>query len=118
MLGADITLAFDPGRLRVQSISQGELFPAGESTSFYTIDNETGALDYAVTLLGMGNSISGSGILCEIRGQALALGDAPVTITKAELADTSFHLIPVVTSDAVVRVAAGRAYLPMVATSP
>jgi len=117
MLGADVSLAFDPSRLQIQFVLPGDLFSPGESTSFYTIDNEAGTLDYAVTLL-TNDPVAGDGVLCEIRGRALTLGDAPVTITRAELADSQIHLIPVTTTDGMIRVGAGRAYLPLVAIAP
>ena len=115
MLGANVAVEFDPSLVQFQNILLGDLFPAGSSSSVYSVDNENGELSYAVTLLGESTPIAGAGVLCEIQGQVLAPGDAHVTIARADLANSDIRLIPVATSDAVLRIGAGRAYLPLLA---
>jgi hypothetical protein len=115
MLGANVVVAFDASRLQFQSILPGDLFPAGVSSSVYTLDNDTGVVSYAVTLLGPVAPVSGAGVLCELQGYALAPGDVRVSITQADLANSAIQLMPATTSDAVLRVGVGRAYLPAVA---
>lgn len=118
MRGANVNLSFDPSRLRLDFILPGDLFPVGESVTHYSIDNETGELTYAVTLLGQRPAINGSGVLYLIQGQAIELGDARLAISRADLADSQILLIPVTTSSAVVAVGSGRAYLPALGTGP
>jgi len=114
MQGASVYLAYDPERLQMDIITPGDMFPLGDSTSYYEINNEAGELTYAIALLGQGEPIAGDGVLCEFRGRTLRLGDARVAITKAELADSNIQLIPVEVFDAVLRVGIGRAYLPVI----
>jgi len=110
------TIRFNPATLEVVDadgsvsgvqISRGSFFPSDSNQAHVvqnTVDNATGQIDFAITLLGSTPALSGSGIVATIRFQAKAAGTTPLAFSSLQLINSAATAIPATHSDGQVTV--------------
>jgi hypothetical protein len=110
------TIRFDPAILEVVDadgsasgvqISRGSFFPTDPNQGHVvqnTVDNGTGQIDFAITLLGSTPSLSGSGTVATIRFHAKAAGTTPLAFSSLQLINSSATAFPATHSDGQVTV--------------
>jgi len=96
-----LTVLFDPARLKVLSVTEGEfLRQGGNATSFMSSpDAANGKIVVGLSRQGGLPGEDGSGRLLTIRFQAVARGAAPVRLRGVSLRDPARRSIPVRTVD-------------------
>lgn len=133
--GVQFRLTFNPAVIEVIDpdgdpangiIVPGPIFPTNE---FFVgqeiIDNGTGQIDYAITLLRIPKAppFAGSGTLAEITVRALAAGVSPLVFGPAITADIGGKTVQVRSEDGIITVEclttlSGHAYLEGIASAP
>ena len=112
LYAAQIELAFDPAVLEVidaydfqpgVQIEEGE-FPVPDTVIRNQVDNQRGAIQYAVSLQGDKSGVNGSGVLARILFHGKAEGVSPLHFTRAILSDPQSLEIPTRVVDGVVAV--------------
>jgi len=96
-----MTVLFDPARLRVLSVTEGDfLRKSGSATSFTSSPDATnGRIVVGLSRQGALPGEDGSGRLFTIRFQAIASGVAPVRLGSVSLMDPVRRSIPVRTEN-------------------
>jgi hypothetical protein len=93
--GGDVHLAFDPMMFEVVDANNKQagiqiepgpfLNPAKSFSLEHKVNNQTGAIDYASTLLNPAPAVKGDGLLVRIKFQAKKEGEATIAITEGLL---------------------------------
>jgi general secretion pathway protein D len=96
-----LTVLFDPARLKVLSVTEGDfLRKGGNATSFMSSpDAANGRIVVGLSRQGDLPGEDGSGTLATIRFQAIARGAAPVRLAGVSLRDPARRSIPVRTEN-------------------
>jgi hypothetical protein len=124
LYGAEFKLSYDPTKLEVQDADlerpgiqiQPGTFP-DPSQGFpgqNSVDEETGMIEYAVTLIHPAPPLDGSGVLARITFQAIGSGESPLTFTSVLLSDKGANQIPAEPQDGMLVVVESKLYLPLV----
>ncbi len=123
LVGADVTLQFNPAILQVQDADSGQegvqiqpgAFPNPEFVVRNVVTNTVGIINYTVSDLAPFQPVSGSGVLATINFQGVGQGNTDINITEAILVNSQIQSILVTTQAALVAVGQGTA-LPPTAT--
>lgn len=118
----NVTLNFDPARIRAVSVGEGPLLASAGTTFFIPgdIDNVLGSISFTGnTLIGAIPGVSGSGILITLDFEAIAEGLSPLGLSDMLFLDSSFaDLAPTPQDSAVTVVAGGGSPVPEPSTLP
>jgi hypothetical protein len=76
-----LTITFDPSRLRVRNVQEGSFMRSGGANATFTQQVGNGRVDITVTRANDAAGASGSGVLGSILFDAVAAGNAPLTIS-------------------------------------
>lgn len=104
LYGAEIKLRYDPTLLAVQDadpgrdglqITEGELLPASKGFVVANqVDEQEGAITYALTLLNPAPPVTGSGIIATVTFEQLQDSPTTIEIEKAKLVASTLQTIP------------------------
>ncbi len=107
--GADVQLTFDPATWQVidedvategVQPAQGDFIEAEKAFILqHQADNETGIIDYALTLLNPAPPVEGDGLLLEVQLKAINEAISQITVTEAALGTQAGDTIPLNTEN-------------------
>lgn len=93
--GVDMQLTFDPAQLQVVDVDTttdgvqvqpGDYFDMNQSFVLrHLVDNETGTVDFALTLLRPAVAVTGNGRLVAVTFRAVGAGEAAIQLTRGML---------------------------------
>ena len=85
LMAAEVHLEFDPSKLEIVSVSQGNLFQNGQESIFsYEIDS--GSIEVLTTLLNSSSpSVSGTGDLIQIEVKSLQSGSSSISFNGSDV---------------------------------
>jgi LysM repeat protein len=114
LFGIDVRLSFDPSKLEVQDANPGMAGVQIQAGPFLDVnqgfvaqnsaDNTAGRVNYAMTLLGQAQPVSGSGTVMIITFKGIGEGDSAVSFLSALLSDRVGTQIPATTTGGTVSV--------------
>lgn len=118
LYGAEVHLTFSPSILQAQDgdgdpsngvqVIKGDIFAGKfDFPAVNRINNSTGQIDYAVSLLGEPSGVTGSGTLCRITFQGAAPGLSAIAFVSVMLATRTGGQISASTVNGTVTVTAG-----------
>lgn len=111
LYGFSTKIRFNPAILEVVDadsatsgvqISRGSFFPSDSNQAHVVrniVDNGTGEIEFAITLLGSTPALSGSGTVATIRFHAKAGGTTPLAFSSLQLINSAATAIPATHSD-------------------
>jgi len=112
LYAAQVELTFDPAIVQVEDaygfepgiqIEEGD-FPLPEVVIRNQVDNETGIIQYAVSLIGSNAGISGSGLLARVTLHGRDLGISDLRFTRVILSDPQSAQISARSEDGLISV--------------
>lgn len=116
LFGFETTIRFDPNIVEVVDadagtagvqIGVGNMFPTDPAKVHVvqnSVDNATGQINFAVTLLAPTPALNGSGNVAVIQFRGKAAGTTPTTFSSLQLVDASAKVIPATHADGQVTV--------------
>lgn len=78
-----LTLTFDPALLRVRTVQEGSFMRSGGANAIFTQQVSAGRVDITIARAGDATGASGTGLLCALLFDAVAPGNATLTLSGA-----------------------------------
>jgi hypothetical protein len=109
LYGFQISIEYDADIVRYESISSGDFLKEGGADTYCTepTTSDGKISDYACTILGNAQGVTGSGDLLYIQFKGRAKGTTPITITDVKLVDSQENGVEASTDDGEIEVKTG-----------
>jgi hypothetical protein len=97
--GAQFNLGFDPDKVEVLSVTEGNLLKQGGNSTFFlpgTINNTAGSLTgVADAIITPNGEVSGSGVVATLTMRGKAYGSTALTLSSVIVGDKSGHAVAI-----------------------
>lgn len=101
--GAQFNLTYNPAAVKINSVTEGNLFKAGGASTFFmagTINNTTGVLsNVAVAIITPGQTVITEGVIATISCTALTRGSSNFALTNLIAGTKDGVAVPLATSE-------------------